>query len=97
MKKIKNITLKKEIKKLNNSLYIFIIFLVLGALFIAFGIYENRKNEANYDYLNDIIENKNNETGAYAYLNVAQAPYSIAKYEDEDKDKYKILFELKMS
>ena len=93
MKKIKNITLKKEIKKLNNSLYIFIIFLVLGALFIAFGIYENRKNEANYDYLNDIIENKNNETGAYAYLNVAQAPYSIAKYEDEDKEAFYIIFD----
>ena len=93
IKKIKNITLKKEIKKLNNSLYIFIIFLVLGALFIAFGIYENRKNEANYDYLNDIIENKNNETGAYAYLNVAQAPYSIAKYEDEDKEAFYIIFD----
>ena len=39
MTQIKNMTLKKEIKKQNNSLYIFIIFLVLGALFIAFGIY----------------------------------------------------------
>ena len=93
MTKIKNITLKKEIKKQNNSLYIFIIFLVLGALFIAFGIYENRKNEANYDYLNNVIENKNNETGTYAYLNVAQAPYSIAKYEDEDNEAFYIIFD----
>ena len=45
MTKIKNMTLKKEIKKQNNSLYIFIIFLVLGALFIAFGIYKKRKND----------------------------------------------------
>ena len=33
MKKIKNITLKKELKIINNYLYIFIIFIALSALF----------------------------------------------------------------
>ena len=44
MKKITNKILKKEFKKLNIYLYIFILFLALGALLIAIGIYENRQN-----------------------------------------------------
>lgn len=93
MKKIKNNILKKEINKLNNYLYIFIIFIALGALFIAIGIFENRQNNENYLYLNDIIENKNNEENAYAYLEVAQAPYSIAKYENDENNAFYIVFD----
>ena len=38
MKQIKNNILKKEINKLNNYLYLLIIFIALGSLFIAIGI-----------------------------------------------------------
>ena len=93
MKKIKNITLKKELKIINNYLYIFIIFIALSALFIALGIYENRTSTNNYLYLNDIIENKNNEENAYAYLEISQAPYSIAKYENEENYAFYIVFD----
>ena len=93
MKKITNNILKKEIKTINNFLYLFIVFLALGALFIAIGIYDNRKEDETYFYLNDIIENKNNEENVRAYLNIAQAPYSIAKYENEDDYAFYIVFD----
>lgn len=93
MKKLKNLTLKKEIKKFNNYIYIFFIFLVLGALFIAIGICDNRQTSSSYTYLNDIIENKNNEINANAYLEVAQAPYSIAKYEDDENNAFYIVYD----
>ena len=93
MKQIKNNILKKEINKLNNYLYLLIIFIALGSLFIAIGIFENRQNNKNYLYLNDIIENKNNEENAYAYLEVSQAPYSIAKYENDEDNAFYIVFD----
>ena len=93
MKQIKNNILKKEINKLNNYLYLLIIFIALGSLFIAIGIFENRQNNKNYLYLNDIIENKNNEENAYAYLEVTQAPYSIAKYENDEDNAFYIVFD----
>ena len=90
---MKNNKLKKEINKLNHYLYICIILIALGALFIAIGIFDNRQNNKNYIYLNDIIENKNNEENAYAYLEVAQAPYSIAKYENDEDNAFYIVFD----
>ncbi len=93
MKKIKNNTLKKELKKFNNYLYIFLIFFALSILFIAFGIYENGKNKENYIYLNDVIENKNNEENANAYLEITQPPYSIAKYENDEENAFYIVFD----
>lgn len=93
MKKIKNEKIKKEMKKINNHLYVFIIFLALGVLFIAIGIFENRQNEESYIYLNDIIENKSNEENAYAYLEITQAPYSIAKYENDADNAFYIVFD----
>lgn len=93
MKKIRNDTLKKELKIINNYLYIFIIFIALGALFIALGIYENKTSTKNYVYLNDIIENKNNEENAQAYLEIKDRPYSIAKYENEEDYAFYIVFD----
>lgn len=93
MQIIKNYLLKKELKKINNYLYIFLIFIALGLLFIGFGIYENKQNGNQYFYLNDIIENKNNEENVKAYLKIAKAPYSIAKYENEENYTFYIVFD----
>ena len=93
MKKITNNTLKKELKQENNPLYIFIIFIALAALFLALGIFQNQKSQENYTYLNEIIENKNNEENLNAYLTIANKPYSIAKYEGEDTSAFYIVFD----
>ncbi len=93
MKKITNNILKKEIKKIYNYLYIFLIFLALGLLLIAIGIYDNKQKESSYTYLNDIIVNKNNEENSYAYLEIAQQPYSIAKYENDEENAFYIVFD----
>ena len=93
MKKITNNTLKKELKKYNNNLYIFIIFISLAALFCALGIFQNKKLNENYTYLNDIIENKSNEENRSVYLNIASIPYSIAKYEGEKNHAFYIVYD----
>lgn len=93
MKKINNNTLKKELKTINNNLFIFMIFIALSALFMALGIYENRASSHNYAYLNDIIENKNNEEKEQAYLEIKERPYSIAKYENEENHAFYIVFD----
>ncbi len=93
MKKITNNILKKEIKKINNNIYVFLIFIALGGLLIAIGIYENKEKAASYTYLNDIIVNKNNEENAFAYLEIAQQPYSFAKYENDAENAFYIVFD----
>ena len=85
---------KGEIMKKNMKfLYAFVAFILLGCLFIAIGIYENRQKEEDYFYLNDIIENKNNEVDTLGYLEISQEPYSIAKYEYEDNHAFYIVFD----
>ena len=91
--KITNKILKREINKDNNYLYFSFIFIAIAILLIVLGIYENRKNTDSYTYLNDVIENKNNEENINAYLDIAQTPYSIAKYEDDDKNAFYIAFD----
>ena len=80
-------------KKNSKFLYAFITFMLVGGLFIAIGIYENRQKEEDYSYLNDIIENKNNEVDALGYLEITQEPYSIAKYEYDDNHAFYIVFD----
>ena len=80
-------------KKNINFLYAFIAFLLLTCLFIAIGIYENRQKEEDYFYLNDIIENKNNEIDALGYLEISEEPYSIAKYEYDNNHAFYIVFD----
>lgn len=89
----KNNLLKKELKKINNYIYITLIFISLGLLFIGYGIYENNEKNYQYYYLNDIIENKNNEENINAYLKIVKAPYSIAKYQNEDHSAFYIVFD----
>ena len=90
---MKSKKVKKELKKINNNLYIFFIFLALGALFIAIGIYENRRNKESYVYLNDVIENKENEEGVYAYLTIAYPPYSFAEYRNDQDNAFYIVYD----
>lgn len=90
---MKNSILNKEYKKINNYLYVFIIFLALGALFIALGIYENQKLIDSYTYLNDVIVNKNNESNINAYLDITYVPYSFAKYEDDSNYAFYIAYD----
>lgn len=92
MKKENNI-LKTETKRQNNYLYIFFIFLALGLLFIALGIYENRKLINSYSYLNNVIVDKNNEEGVNAYLDITYVPYSFAKYDDDDNYAFYIAYD----
>ncbi len=93
MKKIKSDILRKELKKINKPLYLFFLFLVLGLILIILGIYEVKQNEDKYIYLNNVIENQNNEENVYAYLTITNPPYSFAKYEDEDNQAFYIVFD----
>ena len=90
---MKSKILSKESKKINNYLYAFIIFIALGALFIAIGIYENNKFTNSYTYLNDVIVNKNNESNINAYLDITSVPYSFAKYEDDSNHSFYIAYD----
>ena len=90
---MKSKILSKENKKINNNLYAFIIFIALGALFIAIGIYENNKLTNSYTYLNDVIVNKNNESNINDYLDITFVPYSFAKYEDDSNHSFYIAYD----
>lgn len=92
MTKINNLTLKKELKRNNKFLFMALIFLFLGLLLITYAIYQNFRKE-NYIYLNNVIEEKNNEENVNAYLTVTKAPYSIAKYEGDLDAAFYIIFD----
>ena len=91
MKKINNSILKKEIKKINKYFYIGIFLVILSSTIAIINF--NINNKTKYTYLNDIIENKNNQENVNAYLNVTDKPYSFAKYDDEENYAFYIIFD----
>lgn len=93
MNKFENKIIKKEIRKVNLYFFYFIFFLIICILVILIGTRQNNNNKDNYVYLNDVIESKNNKENLNTYLDIADTPYSIAKYENEEDHAFYIVFD----
>lgn len=60
-----------------------VLFIVLTCMFIGLSIKQDDSDNDNIKYLNDIIENTNEEAGQKTYLNVEKITSAFAVYDDK--------------
>lgn len=91
--KITNYMLRKELKNYVSYLVLSIIFIII--FLVTSIIYFCKSNNLPKEsvYLNDVILSMNNKINITAHLKINKAPFSFAKYSDEQDKAYYIVFD----
>ena len=79
-------TNKNVIDSRNRNLFFIafgVLFIILTFVLIGLSIKQDNKDTSNIKYLNDVIENSNEEQGQKVYLNISAISASFAGYDDK--------------